>query len=46
MRLWRITHQKYALDRLCAGAALYGGRWNIVGVPALYCGTSIAIQYN
>lgn len=43
MRLWRIAQRKYALDRLCAGSALYGGRWNPVGVPALYCGASIAI---
>jgi RES domain-containing protein len=43
MTLWRISQQKYALDRLCAGSALYGGRWNPVGLPALYCGASIAI---
>jgi RES domain-containing protein len=43
MRLWRIAQRKYALDRLCAGSALYGGRWNPVGMPALYCGASIAI---
>lgn len=43
MRLWRITQPKYALDRLCAGAALYGGRWNPIGHPALYCGASVAI---
>jgi RES domain-containing protein len=43
MRVWRIAQRKYALDRLCAGAALYGGRWNPVGLPALYCGASIAI---
>ena len=43
MRLWRITPRKYALDKSCAGAAQYGGRWNPVGMPALYCGTSIAI---
>jgi RES domain-containing protein len=43
MRIWRIAQRKYALDRLCAGSALYGGRWNPVGLPALYCGASIAI---
>lgn len=43
MRCWRITHPRYALDRLCAGAALYGGRWNPVGLPALYCGASISM---
>jgi RES domain-containing protein len=43
MRWWRIAQRKYALDRLCADSALYGGRWNPVGMPALYCGASIAI---
>jgi RES domain-containing protein len=43
MKLWRIAQRKYALDRLCAGSALYGGRWNPVGLPAFYCGASIAI---
>jgi RES domain-containing protein len=43
MRLWRIAQRKYALDKLCAGTALYGGRWNPVGMPALYCGESVAI---
>ncbi|MDB5962733.1 MAG: hypothetical protein JWP59_4027 [Massilia sp.] len=43
MRLWRIAQQKYALDKLCTGTALYGGRWNPPGMPALYCGASIAV---
>lgn len=43
MRIWRIAQRKYALERLCAGSALYGGRWNPVALPALYCGASIAI---
>lgn len=43
MRIWRIAQRKYTLDRLCAGSALYGGRWNPVGLPALSCGASIAI---
>lgn len=43
MRLWRIGQRRYALDRLCAGAAQYGGRWNPVGMPAMYCGTTIAL---
>lgn len=43
MRLWRIAQRRYALDTLCLGAAQYGGRWNPIGVPALYCGTSVAI---
>lgn len=43
MRLWRIAQRKHALDKLCAGAAQFGGRWNPIGVPALYAGTSIAM---
>lgn len=43
MRLWRISQRKFALDSLCADTAQFGGRWNPIGMPALYCGTSIAI---
>ncbi|WP_166878304.1 RES family NAD+ phosphorylase [Massilia mucilaginosa] len=43
MRFWRISHRKYALDRLRAGAALFGGRWNVIGMPALYCATAVAL---
>lgn len=43
MRLWRIAQRKAALDTSCAGAALHGGRWNPVGMPAMYCGTTVAI---
>lgn len=43
MRVWRIAHRDYAADRRCTGAALFGGRWNPIAVPALYCGGSIAM---
>ncbi|SFU61975.1 RES family NAD+ phosphorylase [Pseudoduganella namucuonensis] len=43
MRLWRISRYKHALDRQCAGSALYGGRWNPIGMPALYGATSISL---
>jgi RES domain-containing protein len=43
MKLWRIAHPRYALDRSCAGAARYGGRWNPIGTPAFYCAASIAL---
>lgn len=43
MRLWRITHRDYALDRQCADASLFGGRWNPVGMPVLYSGGSVAL---
>ncbi|MCE3606390.1 RES family NAD+ phosphorylase [Massilia sp. P8910] len=31
------------MDKLCVGASQFGGRWNPIGIPALYCGTSIAL---
>lgn len=43
MRLWRITARKWALDTLCDGARLYGGRWNPIACPAMYAGTTIEI---
>jgi RES domain-containing protein len=43
LRLWRITTRKWALDKLCDGARLYGGRWNPSGYPAMYAGSTIAI---
>lgn len=43
MQLWRITTEKWALDRTGDGARLQGGRWNPVGWPALYAGTNIEI---
>ena len=43
MLVWRIAQSKWALDRLCAGARNQGGRWNPVGMPALYAGTTVEI---
>jgi RES domain-containing protein len=43
LRLWRITTRKWALDRLCDGARLYGGRWNPSGYPVMYGGSTIEI---
>ncbi|SFL82785.1 RES family NAD+ phosphorylase [Rugamonas rubra] len=43
MKLWRIARRAYALDRLCAGAARFGGRWNPPNLPAFYAGASVAI---
>lgn len=43
MRVWRIAHHRYALDKTCSGAAQFGGRWNPVGMPALYCGGTVAV---
>ncbi len=43
MRLWRITTRQWALDKRCDGARLYGGRWNPVGHPVMYAGSTIAL---
>lgn len=43
MRLWRITTRQWALDKRCDGARLYGGRWNPVGLPVMYAGSTIEI---
>ena len=40
MRLWRITLEKWALDKKCDGARTQGGRWNPVGLPAFYAGVT------
>lgn len=44
--LWRIatdTPDYTADDKSGAGAKATGGRWNHVGVPVLYCSSSIAL---
>ena len=43
MRLWRITTRKWALDKRCDGARLYGGRWNPPGSPVVYASESRAL---
>ena len=43
MRFWRIATARWALDRKCEGARIEGGRWNPVGTPALYAGTTPVI---
>ncbi len=43
MIFWRITTEKWALDKLCEGARSNGGRWNPIGVPAMYAGTNVEI---
>ncbi|GAB4045471.1 RES family NAD+ phosphorylase [Spirosoma litoris] len=40
MELFRVTRQMYANDLSGNGAAVYGGRWNEVGKPALYTASS------
>lgn len=43
MIAWRITKAKRARDLTGKGAALDGGRWNDVDVPAIYMGLSPGI---
>lgn len=43
MKLFRITKQKYAKDISGKGAKLFGGRWNPIGVSALYCSETRAL---
>src|SRR3989338_8971000 len=43
MQLWRVASEKWALDRTGDGGRLYGGRWNPVGFPVLYAGTTVEI---
>jgi RES domain-containing protein len=43
MRFWRLASPRWALDRTGHGMALFGGRWNPVGVPAIYAAESIAL---
>lgn len=43
MDVWRVTKERYALDRVGTGANRTGGRWNSINVPVIYAGMSIAI---
>jgi RES domain-containing protein len=38
MQAWRIAKRIHALDRLGTGARADGGRWNSVGIAAIYAG--------
>jgi len=43
MRAWRVTKEKRATDLSGRGAAIEGGRWNDMDVPAVCMGLSPAI---
>ncbi|MCC1496811.1 RES family NAD+ phosphorylase [Alcanivorax sp. 1008] len=43
MIVWRISSPHRATDLSGQGAALYGGRWNHPGLPALYTGTTPSV---
>ena len=41
---WRITRKKYLDDAFTGeGAKLWGGRWNPVGYPAVYCAENLSL---
>jgi RES domain-containing protein len=41
--LYRISKTKYATDLSGEGARLFGGRWNLKGVPVIYTSDSTAL---
>lgn len=43
MLVWRLIRQEYAPDLEGEGARLLGGRWNSIGVPVVYCSSSLAL---
>ena len=43
MLVFRICLSQYAGDQSGTGAALYGGRWNPVGIPVMYTASSISL---
>lgn len=42
-RWWRIADHRWATDKSGQGMAIFGGRWNPIGVPAIYGAESIAL---
>jgi RES domain-containing protein len=40
MRIWRLMRRDFAPGLDGEGARLWGGRWNSVGKPAVYCAQS------
>jgi RES domain-containing protein len=43
MIVYRLASPKYANDISGEGASIYGGRWNPVGIKALYASQSISL---
>jgi len=44
MIVYRFTHSLYKEDTSGTGAKLFGGRWNDVGVSALYSSSTISLS--
>ncbi len=43
MIVYRFSHRKFAKDISGIGAMLNGGRWNEIGIPVLYTGSTISL---
>lgn len=43
MRIWRLTRPEYSNALDGEGSRLNGGRWNSVGVPMIYCASSLSL---
>ncbi len=44
MIVYRFAYPRYADDLSGTGAKLYGGRWNLPGIPLLYTSWSISLS--
>jgi RES domain-containing protein len=44
MIVYRFTHERFKDDISGTGAKLFGGRWNEVGLPAIYSSSSISLS--
>jgi len=45
MIVFRIARSKYVNDLSGNGAGLYGGKWNSIGIPALYTSSNISLAF-
>lgn len=44
MRVWRVCRERYAEKAYSGeGAALFGGRWNPIGIPMAYSSLSLSL---
>lgn len=43
MIVYRLSQAEHAQDMSGTGARLYGGRWNMTGIPALYASEHISL---